>query len=127
MQRADGTIFLCVPVEGENLVVTVRDTGIGIDKAMLDRIFDLFTRDTHGVAQQSGGLGIGLSVFRAIAEMHGGPISAASDGEGCGSVFSLQSPIVTSNIGFLAQVEPIFDEPSERSSSLTTICMPPRP
>ena len=95
--RANGAIFLCVTVEDEDLIVTVRDTGIGIEKTMLDRVFDLFTQDPKAVAQQNGGLGIGLSVVKAMAEMHGGSVSAASDGDGCGSVFSLRLPIVTTH------------------------------
>jgi len=95
--RAKGAIFLCVTVEGEDLIVTVRDTGIGIDKAMLGRVFDLFTQDQNGATQQNGGLGIGLSVVKAMAEMHGGSVTAVSDGEGCGSEFSLRLPIVTMN------------------------------
>jgi PAS domain S-box-containing protein len=93
--HASGAIFLGVRVENEDLLITVRDTGIGIAKPMLDRVFDLFAQDPKGVTQQNGGLGIGLSVVKAMAELHGGSVSAASDGEGCGSVFSLQLPIVT--------------------------------
>jgi PAS domain S-box-containing protein len=93
--RENGAIFLCVTVENEDLIITVRDTGIGIEKSMLDKIFVLFAQDPKGSAQQSGGLGIGLSVVKALTEMHGGSVSAASDGEGCGSVFSMRLPIVT--------------------------------
>jgi PAS domain S-box-containing protein len=95
--RAEGAIFLCVTVENKDLVFTVRDTGIGINKAMLGRVFDLFTQDQNGAAKQNGGLGIGLSVVKAMAEMHGGSVTAASDGEGCGSEFSVRLPIVTSS------------------------------
>jgi len=112
--RAKGAIFLCVTVEDENLVVTVRDTGIGIERAMLERVFDLFTQDQHGVAQQNGGLGIGLSVVRAMAEMHGGSVSVASDGEGCGSEFSLRLPIVTSQTSSVVPVKVADDEPPQK-------------
>ncbi len=93
--REKGAIFLCVTVEDEDLIVTVRDTGIGIKKAMIGQVFDLFTQDQNGFTQQNGGLGIGLSVVKAMAEMHGGSVSADSDGEGCGSEFCLHLPIVT--------------------------------
>jgi signal transduction histidine kinase len=62
--RAKGAIFLCVTVEGKDLVVAVRDTGIGIKKATLGQVFDLFTQGQNGSAQQNGGLGIGLSVVK---------------------------------------------------------------
>lgn len=93
--RAEGAIFLCVTVEKNDLTVTIRDTGIGISKAMLNRVFDLFTQDQNGAPQQNGGLGIGLSVVKAMAEMHGGSVTVSSDGEGRGSEFSLRLPIVT--------------------------------
>ncbi|KAA1004382.1 response regulator [Paraburkholderia panacisoli] len=106
--RAKGAIFLCVTVEGKDLVVTVRDTGIGIKKAILDQVFDLFTQGQNGSTQQNGGLGIGLSVVKAMAEMHGGSISADSDGEGCGSEFCLRLPIVTTDAQ-LRLVVPVVD------------------
>jgi PAS domain S-box-containing protein len=106
--REQGAIFLCVTVEGEDLIITVRDTGIGIKKAMLSQVFDLFTQDQNGVTHQNGGLGIGLSVVKAMAEMHGGSVSAASNGEGCGSEFCLRLPIVTTGAQ-LRLVVPVTD------------------
>ena len=106
--REKGAIFLCVTVEGEDLVVTVRDTGIGIKSSMLGQVFDLFTQDQNGSTHQNGGLGIGLSVVKAMAEIHGGSISADSDGEGCGSEFRLRLPIVTTGVQ-LRLVVPVAD------------------
>ncbi|AUT76637.1 ATP-binding response regulator [Paraburkholderia hospita] len=106
--REKGAIFLCVTVDGKDLIVTVRDTGIGIKKSMLGQVFDLFTQVRNGFTRQSGGLGIGLSVVKVMAEMHGGSISAASDGEGCGSEFCLRLPIVTTGAQ-LHLVVPVAD------------------
>ncbi|MEZ5286713.1 MAG: ATP-binding protein [Vicinamibacterales bacterium] len=91
---AGGRVWLDVEVRGADLVVRVRDTGIGIPPEMLSRIFDLFTQvDGHAPSSQ-GGLGIGLSLVRRLVELHGGTVSAASDGPGHGSTFLARMPIV---------------------------------
>ena len=87
-----GLISLKAALEDGQAVVTVRDTGMGIPKEMLDRIFELFIQvDTsHGRAQ--GGLGVGLSLVRTLLAMHGGSIEAQSEGLGHGSVFTVRLP-----------------------------------
>jgi PAS domain S-box-containing protein len=75
-----------------NVVVTIRDAGIGIDPSMLDRIFELFAQGEHAHAAAYGGLGIGLSLARTLVEMHGGTIAACSEGAGRGSAFSVTLP-----------------------------------
>jgi signal transduction histidine kinase len=72
-------------------VVVVRDTGIGIKRDMLERIFDPFVRESGGI---SGGLGIGLTLVRSLVKQHGGHISAHSDGPGRGSTFALELPLL---------------------------------
>jgi signal transduction histidine kinase/ActR/RegA family two-component response regulator len=78
-----------------NVVITVRDSGIGIAKEHLDSVFDMFSQLGPALNRSQGGLGIGLSLVRALAELHGGSISASSDGVGHGSTFTLRLPIVT--------------------------------
>lgn len=74
-------------------VVRVRDTGIGISPEMLPRVFELFTQADRSLAHSQGGLGIGLSLVRSLAELHGGRVAASSGGLGKGSEFSLYLPL----------------------------------
>lgn len=79
-------------MEDGRAVVVVRDTGIGIRRDMLDRIFDPFVRENGAVA---GGLGIGLTLVRNLVAAHEGHISVHSDGPGHGSAFTLELPLTT--------------------------------
>lgn len=74
-------------------VLTVRDSGIGIPKEMLPRIFDMFTQVGASLDRSQGGLGIGLTLVRKLVEMHGGTVSAASAGAGAGSTFTVRLPL----------------------------------
>jgi signal transduction histidine kinase len=72
----------------------ISDSGAGIGPELLPRVFDLFTQDSASAMEKSaGGLGIGLSLARALIEMHGGSIEASSDGPGLGSTFTIRLPI----------------------------------
>lgn len=79
-------------IAGGGLVIRVRDTGIGIDAAVLPTIFDLFVQVDHGGEFGTSGLGIGLALARQLVEMHGGRLDARSDGPGRGSEFSIWLP-----------------------------------
>ncbi|QDV35302.1 ATP-binding protein [Tautonia plasticadhaerens] len=72
------------------LRVEVRDTGIGIPEEVLTRIFDAFEQGDPEVTHRFGGLGLGLAISRALAEAHGGTLTAASEGVGAGSTFILE-------------------------------------
>ncbi len=78
--------------EGDSLRFAVRDTGIGLDAEMLPKVFDLFAQVEDSMARSRGGLGIGLTLVRTLAEMHGGSVSARSDGPGRGSEFAVTLP-----------------------------------
>lgn len=80
--------------EGE-AVLQVRDHGIGIDPAMLTRIFEPFTQAAVSLARSQGGLGLGLPLVKRLVEMHGGTIVAHSAGENCGSEFEVRLPLST--------------------------------
>jgi CheY-like chemotaxis protein/two-component sensor histidine kinase len=73
--------------------IRVRDTGMGIPREMLPRIFDLFTQIERSLERAQGGLGIGLTLVRRLTEMHGGTVEAFSDGVGCGSEFVVTLPM----------------------------------
>jgi signal transduction histidine kinase len=87
-----GSIALQVVPEGAEIVVTVSDNGSGIAPEVLPHIFDLFTQGPRSLARSEGGLGIGLNVVRNLVSMHGGTITAESQGIGQGSRFILRLP-----------------------------------
>jgi signal transduction histidine kinase/DNA-binding response OmpR family regulator len=74
-------------------VIRIRDTGIGIPGDMLACVFDLFTQVDHSLDRSEGGLGIGLTLVRRLVELHGGTVSAASEGPGRGSEFTVRLPM----------------------------------
>jgi signal transduction histidine kinase len=88
-----GVITLSTRREGDKVAISVRDNGSGIAKESLSRIFDMFERGVRADARGQGGLGIGLTLSRRLAEMHGGSIEARSGGEGRGSEFIVRLPL----------------------------------
>jgi len=79
-------------VDPRRAVVRVRDRGIGIPAGQAKRIFRRFYRVPNAVRQRIKGTGLGLYIVRAIVEKHGGKVIAESEGEGCGSTFTIQLP-----------------------------------
>lgn len=77
------------------VVVSVEDTGIGMDRALLARVFDPFCQAEQGLARSKGGLGLGLALTQGLAELHGGTVVAESEGVGRGSTFSICLPLVS--------------------------------
>jgi two-component system CheB/CheR fusion protein len=88
-----GSIHVATRDEDGQLVVTVTDSGIGIEPARLAHIFDAFEQGDPAVNARFGGLGIGLAISRAIVELHGGTIGAASDGRHRGATFAVRLPL----------------------------------
>jgi len=78
--------------EGGDVVIRVKDNGVGIPPEKLSQIFDLFTQLDHGPERTQGGLGIGLTLVRRLVELHGGSITATSLGVGKGSEFIIRLP-----------------------------------
>jgi signal transduction histidine kinase len=87
-----GRIALSARASDGSAFVSVRDTGIGISAESMPHIFELFTQIPSERANTGGGLGIGLALVRALVELHGGEISAASDGIDAGSEFTVRLP-----------------------------------
>jgi signal transduction histidine kinase len=79
--------------ERGEVVLRVRDTGIGISPEMLPRVFDLFVQSDPFPARSEGGLGVGLTLARTLVELHGGSINAHSEGPGRGSEFVMRLPV----------------------------------
>jgi PAS domain S-box-containing protein len=88
-----GRIELEASREGEEVSVTVRDNGIGISAEMMPRMFILFAQASPALERSEGGLGIGLSLVRGLAELHGGRVCAYSKDVGQGSEFVLRLPV----------------------------------
>jgi signal transduction histidine kinase len=89
-----GSITVTVAREGDNAVLQVADTGIGMPAELTARAFEPFVQGERPLDRSFGGLGIGLTLVRRLAELHGGSADARSDGAGRGSVFSVRLPAV---------------------------------
>jgi signal transduction histidine kinase/CheY-like chemotaxis protein len=87
-------VWICGERHDGEIVLTIRDHGIGIEASRLSQIFGLFVQTPQALDRAGGGLGIGLAIARALVELHGGSISANSDGPGTGSAFSVRLPAV---------------------------------
>src|SRR6185369_9599707 len=80
--------------EASHGVISVRDFGVGIPADMLERVFDMFTQVPSADRGGQSGLGIGLTLVRSLVHMHGGTITASSEGLGKGSTFTFRLPLV---------------------------------
>jgi signal transduction histidine kinase len=89
-----GDVWLTAKRQGDEAVVSVRDTGIGIAAEHLAYVFEIFSQLTPALERSQGGLGIGLSLVRGLIELHGGRVEARSEGTGRGSEFIVRLPVV---------------------------------
>ena len=87
-----GGIWLRARNEGDEVVIVVEDSGVGIDPEVLPHVFDLFIQADRSLERKQGGLGLGLTLVRRLVEMHGGRVEAASAGPGLGSAFTIRLP-----------------------------------
>jgi signal transduction histidine kinase len=87
-----GSIDIGIAHDGEDVVLTVRDSGVGIAPDLLPHVFDVFVQGAISIDRSQGGLGIGLSLVRRLVELHGGSVSASSDGTSSGSTFKIRLP-----------------------------------
>ena len=91
-----GRIHLAAERNGASVLVSVKDTGIGVEGEMLPRLFEMFSQAKPALERAQGGLGIGLALVRGLVEMHGGCVTARSDGPGTGSEFAVHLPLAES-------------------------------
>ena len=87
-------IEVSVRHRGPRLRIEVRDEGEGIAPEFLARIFDRFAQADSSTTRSHGGLGLGLTIVRQLVELHGGEVSAASEGPGLGAVFAVELPVL---------------------------------
>ena len=92
--RHDDEVAISLRVEGGVAEIRVRDTGAGIDPALLPRIFDPFVQGERTLARTEGGLGLGLAMVKGIAQLHDGSVEAESAGKGKGTEFVVRLPLV---------------------------------
>ncbi len=93
--KENGHIWLTAKRDGNEALIEVRDTGIGIPAHMLERIFDMFSQVDTSLERSQGGLGIGLMLVKNMISMHGGTITAVSAGPGQGSKFIVRLPLAS--------------------------------
>jgi PAS domain S-box-containing protein len=89
----DGEVRVRMRREGSHVEVAVSDTGCGIQPDFLPFVFDRFRQEDPSTQRSHGGLGLGLAIVRHLVEMHGGSVSAASDGDGRGATFTVRLPV----------------------------------
>jgi signal transduction histidine kinase/ActR/RegA family two-component response regulator len=90
-----GKITIRIEPDGSHARITVKDTGQGIDAEFLPRVFDRFRQADSSTTRSFGGLGLGLAIVRHLVELHGGTVSAESEGVGKGATFSATFPLLS--------------------------------
>ena len=104
-----GRISLSAETQAEEVVVTIRDSGIGIPSDMLPNIFEMFAQGDQSLERSQGGLGIGLSLVRRLVTMHGGSVHAFSDGANRGSEFVVRLPALSKKSDSVSAEPPAGD------------------
>lgn len=104
---AGGNIEINVERVGDEAVIRIRDNGIGIADAMQRKVFDLFAQEDSTLERSQGGLGIGLTVVRRLAELHGGEVAVRSDGVGKGSEFIVRLPLAVDTLEMNHSPQPV--------------------
>ena len=116
-----GSIVLSAERQGNEVAVSVRDTGIGIPPDKLDHIFEIFAQLDNSLERARGGLGLGLTLVKRLVELHGGKVEAKSEGLGQGSEFVVRLPVLADQSTAETARRPPDAEPSEISVKLRTL------
>jgi PAS domain S-box-containing protein len=115
-----GRIWLTVQQEGEEVVLRVRDTGVGIAPELVPRIFDLFTQAERSLDRSQGGLGIGLTLVHKLVELHGGKVEVVSV-LGQGSEFVVRLPVRHQPAGAAEPAPTATGQPPARRSRVLVV------
>jgi PAS domain S-box-containing protein len=111
----NGQIWLTVQKQSNEVILSVRDNGIGLEQAMLPRVFEMFTQMDRDHKEAQGGLGIGLALVKNLVELHGGKVEVRSKGLGEGSEFMIHLPFAASDISTRgSDVSPLPHRPASR-------------
>jgi len=114
-----GTISILAQDEGNEVVVRIKDSGIGIAADILPGIFDLFTQADRSLDRAQGGLGIGLSLAKSLVELHGGSVDVYSEGSGKGSEFVVRLPVLSTSVEFA--MSPLIENITNDSKSIRVL------
>ena len=93
-----GQLTVSARRDGDQIAISVRDTGMGITREMLPMIFNMFVQERQALDRSQGGLGLGLSIVRSLIELHGGTVEARSEGRGRGSEFTIRVPAADARV-----------------------------
>jgi signal transduction histidine kinase len=88
-----GRIDVELAMSGDQVQITVADTGQGIKPEFLPHVFERFRQEDGSIVRRHGGLGLGLAIVHHLVELHSGTVEARSDGEGCGACFIVRLPV----------------------------------
>ncbi|HEX4382057.1 MAG TPA: ATP-binding protein, partial [Myxococcales bacterium] len=102
-----GRVWVSAQADGGEAVLTVRDSGIGIEKEMLGRIFEPFTQERQALDRSQGGLGLGLAIVRSLVSLHGGSVSAQSEGREKGTQFIVRLPLASGRTETPSRTQPV--------------------
>jgi signal transduction histidine kinase len=117
-----GSVWIECHPPNDEVVLSVRDSGIGIDANVLPHVFDLFMQAPQALDRAQGGLGIGLAIVRSIVELHGGAVCARSDGRGKGSEFVIRLPALRRAAPEArSDVEPTLRAPERRGARVLVV------
>lgn len=122
-----GSIALSAQPQGQEVIVRISDSGIGIPPERLDEVFDLFVQIDTSLERAQGGLGIGLTLVRRLVQMHGGSITASSDGTNRGSCFEVRLPLAargSARAGEAAAVETAQAEAVASAAATAPLIVP---
>jgi CheY-like chemotaxis protein len=108
---AHGSVHVDVGRLGASAEITVKDTGIGIARELLPRIFDRFQQGDATTTRTHSGLGLGLAIVKHLVEQQGGRIEAASAGRGCGASFTVTMPLVADDLTAVHPIRPVSSSP----------------
>ena len=95
---AGGSIVLSIRPSDRRVLITVADNGIGLSAETLPRVFEMFSQASPALERSEGGLGIGLALVKGLVELHGGRVSARSEGIGRGSQFTVELPVAATHV-----------------------------
>ena len=106
-------IHLTAALDGSDIVVSISDRGVGVAPEMQETIFEMFAQVRRPKRDGYGGLGVGLTLVKALVEMHSGRVMVQSEGLGCGSTFTVRLPIVEAPSGRSSETEPVLVESTD--------------